>query len=156
MGAGQMLDAIKSFFAELDGSTSEEPFENTDQRLAAAALLYHVIAVDGVVSVDERRKLCALLAAHYQLDDDEVTELMQAAETADLEAVDLYGFTSVLKRRLDADGRKGVIRMMWEMVYADGSMNELEDNVVWRVAELLGVSSRDRMELKRSVRGAAD
>lgn len=151
-----MLDAIKSFFAELDGSASDEPFEETDQRLAAAALLYHVIAIDGAVSAEERRKLCEVLTRHYQLDDDEVAELMAAAEAADHEAVDLYGFTSVLKRRLDADGRKGVIRMMWEMVYADGSMNEFEDNVVWRVAELLGVSSRDRMELKRSVRGGDD
>lgn len=151
-----MLDAIKSFFAELDGSASDEPFEETDQRLAAAALLYHVIAIDGAVSAEERRKLCEVLTRHYQLDDDEVAELMAAAEAADNEAVDLYGFTSVLKRRLDADGRKGVIRMMWEMVYADGSMNEFEDNIVWRVAELLGVSSRDRIDLKRSVRGGDD
>jgi uncharacterized tellurite resistance protein B-like protein len=151
-----MLDAIKSFFAELDGSPAEQPFDETDQRLAAAALLYHVIAIDGVVSAEERRALCALLARHYQLDGEEVAELLAAAELADSEAVDLYGFTSVLKRRLDADGRKGVIRMMWEMVYADGSMNEFEDNVVWRVAELLGVSTRDRVGLKRAVRGDGD
>jgi len=151
-----MLDAIKSFFAELDGSPAEQPFDETDQRLAAAALLYHVIAVDGVVSPEERRALCDLLTRHYQLNETEVNELMAAAEAADDEAVDLYGFTSVLKRRLDAEGRKGVIRMMWEMVYADGTLNEFEDNVVWRVAELLGVSSRDRIEMKLAVRAADD
>jgi uncharacterized tellurite resistance protein B-like protein len=41
--------------------------------------------------------------------------------------------------------------MMWELVYADGRVSEFEDNVVWRAADLLGVSSRDRIDLKRRV-----
>jgi uncharacterized tellurite resistance protein B-like protein len=40
---------------------------------------------------------------------------------------------------------------MWELVYADGNVTEFEDNVVWRAADLLGVSSRDRVELKHQV-----
>jgi hypothetical protein len=30
--------------------------------------------------------------------------------------------------------------MMWELVYADGQVSEFEDNVVWRAADLLGIS----------------
>jgi len=41
--------------------------------------------------------------------------------------------------------------MMWELVYADGNVTEFEDNVVWRAADLLGISSRDRLELKHRV-----
>jgi uncharacterized tellurite resistance protein B-like protein len=41
--------------------------------------------------------------------------------------------------------------MMWELVYADGQVSEFEDNVVWRAADLLGISSRDRIELKHRV-----
>ena len=149
-----MLKAIKSFFADLDKPQGEQPFSATDHRLAAAALLFHVIAVDGVVSQKERRALCDILMKHYQLDPEESGELIEAAESADKEAVDLYGFTSLLKRRLDEDGRKSVIEMMWQMVYADGALNEFEDNVVWRVAELLGVSPRDRIQLKQAARDA--
>jgi uncharacterized tellurite resistance protein B-like protein len=43
--------------------------------------------------------------------------------------------------------------MMWELVYADGRVSEFEENVVWRAADLLAVSARDRMELKRRVSG---
>ena len=32
--------------------------------------------------------------------------------------------------------------MMWEVVYADGRVNELEDNIILRVADLLGVTTR--------------
>ena len=78
---------------------------------------------------------------------------MAAAETADNEAVDLYGFTSVLKRRLDEAERERIVEMMWELVYADGKVHEFEDNLIWRAAELLGVSSDARIRLKQAVRG---
>ena len=43
--------------------------------------------------------------------------------------------------------------MMWELVYADGRVTEFEENVVWRAADLLAISSRDRIELKHRVAG---
>jgi uncharacterized tellurite resistance protein B-like protein len=43
--------------------------------------------------------------------------------------------------------------MMWELVYVDGAVSEFEDNVVWRAADLLGISSRNRIDLKHMVAG---
>jgi uncharacterized tellurite resistance protein B-like protein len=40
---------------------------------------------------------------------------------------------------------------LWEIVYADGSVSEFESNLIWRCADLLGISSRDRIELGRQV-----
>ncbi len=37
---------------------------------------------------------------------------------------------------------------MWEIVYADGKPNEFEDHLVRRVADLIGVSSRERIKLR--------
>jgi uncharacterized tellurite resistance protein B-like protein len=67
------------------------------------------------------------------------------------DAVDLYHFTSVIMRQVDEAGRLKIVEMMWEIAYADGTVSEFEDNVVWRAADLLGVSSRDRIELKHQV-----
>lgn len=52
-------------------------------------------------------------------------------------------------RAVDEAGRIRIVEMMWELVFADGKVSEFEENVVWRAADLLGVSSRDRIELKR-------
>ena len=65
--------------------------------------------------------------------------------------MDLYHFTSVIMRSVDEEGRLRIIEMMWELVYADGQVSEFEDNVVWRAADLLGISSRDRIDLKHKV-----
>ena len=148
-----MLDAIRRFLTDFGDSPAGAPASEDELQLAAAALLFHVIAVDGVISDGERTMLKAVLARRFGLESDQVGELLQAAQSADAEAVDLYAFTSVLKQRLDLKERERIIAMMWELVYADGSAHELEDNVVWRVSELLGVSARIRVLLKMEASG---
>jgi uncharacterized tellurite resistance protein B-like protein len=147
-----MLDTIRTFLTELTSGSEKRQFGEDDYRLAAAALLFHVIAVDGAVSAEERGALSALLQSRFELDAGDAATLVAAAETADKEAVDLYGFTSILKGRLEEAERERIVGMMWTLVYADGKVHEFEDNVIWRVAELLGVSSQARIRLKRSVR----
>lgn len=149
-----MFDSLMSLFKEISGATEtteSKIFAEGDHRVAAAALLAHVISVDGVVDKAEQDRLRSILKTRFDLSDQETDELVRVAGERDKEAVDLYSFTSVLKRELDQEGRIQIIEMMWEMVFADGEIHEFEDNLVWRVAELLGVSRRDRIRLRQSV-----
>ncbi len=145
-----MLKAVRQFLRDVTGSSADDDADKpNDERLAAAALLVHVSDVDGDFSDEERGKLKDLLAGRFELEGDETEELITEAQKADHEAVDLYAFTSVLKAKLDEAGRGRIVEMMWEMVFADGEVHEFEDNLVWRVAELLGVPSRERVRLKQ-------
>jgi uncharacterized tellurite resistance protein B-like protein len=74
-------------------------------------------------------------------------------EQSDREAVDFYHFTSVLKHTLDDDGRRKIVEMLWDIAFADGLVDEVEENTIWRIAELLGVSTRDRVLLRQRVAG---
>ena len=47
-----------------------------------------------------------------------------------------------------------MIEMMWEIAYADGAVTQFEDNLIWRVADLLGVSSNERIALRQRVAAA--
>ncbi len=147
-----MISALKRFLADFGGAAPATSMTADEGRLAAAALLYHVVAIDGEVDEAERTRLRAMLKERFILDDASLDDLMVAAEDADRQAIDLYGFTSVLKRRLDLREREGIVALMWELVFADGEMHEFEDNLIWRTAELLGVSSEARIRLKQAAR----
>ncbi|MBY6242491.1 TerB family tellurite resistance protein [Methylosinus sp. Sm6] len=150
-----MLDALRAFLDEISGAPSRpRPFEASDHRLAAAALLVHLAAIDGVYDVGEKQLLHRLVETRFGLDPAAAGALIAAAAESERDAVDLYRFTSVLKRTLDEEGRRAVIAMLWEMAYADGTIHEFEENVIWRVAELLGVSTRDRVELRQAAKDA--
>lgn len=150
-----MLDTIKQFIAGIGGKKPEGAFDEVDHKLAASALLFHIVAIDGLVSPDERTMLAELLMRRFGLDYDSTETLIKEAERVEKESVDLYGFTSVLKRQLDEADRERIVEMMWKLVYADGAVHEFEDNVIWRVAELLGVSSNVRIRLKQETRPKA-
>ena len=148
-----MLDGLRHFIADVISPTAQETrsFDDTGYRLAATALLIHVISLDGEPSEVEKRKLHSLLESRFELDPGTADQLIAAATLVEGEAVDLYHFTSVIMRSVDEEGRLRIIEMMWELVYVDGEVSEFEDNVVWRAADLLGVSSRDRIDLKHRV-----
>ena len=114
-------------------------------------MLIHVISIDGQPSDAEKRKLHSLIESRFGLDPGTADQLIASATLVEGEAVDLYHFTSVIMRSVDEEGRVRIVEMMWQMVFADGRVSEFEDNVVWRAADLLGVSSRDRIDLKHRV-----
>ncbi len=149
-----MLDRLITFLRDMPGS-GDGAAKADDPRVAAAALMFHVMDADGVRHAAEHERLELLLKETYSITGQDLSNLVDAGEAADREAVDLYTFTSVLNRNLDADARIAFIRIMWEIVYADGERHELEENIVWRVSELLGVESAKRVAMRQSVEQAA-
>jgi len=147
-----MFEAITKFLRGKSDQNEADPMQ--DAKVCAAALLVHLSAVDGEVSDAERKTIERTLTEHYKLSAAEVADLVVLATAKDHEAVDFYGFTSTLNK-LEPAEKLNLIRMMWQVVFADSENHELEDNMVWRVAELIGVSSRDRTLLRSEVRGAS-
>jgi uncharacterized tellurite resistance protein B-like protein len=146
-----MFDALRDFIQRLGVAEEAGHYRPSDARLALAALLVRAVAIDGETSDEERAKLRDLLARKFDLSGDELDILIEDAVAAEAEAVDLYRFTSVLKNSMSEEERIRVVEDLWEMVYADGKSHEFEENLVWRVAELLAVNRRDRIAAKRQV-----
>ena len=146
----QVFEAIKSFVADLaNGDGQPGDLGDDEFRVAYAALLVHAAAIDGSVSESERDKLKSLLMQRFELDQGATTELIARATAADERAVDLYHFTRLLNERLDEPGRLRMIETMWTVAYADGAPSDYENNLIWRVADLLGVSQAERVALRQ-------
>ena len=142
-----MFDSLAKLFRQPEKGTSQP----TDPRLAVAALLVHLASVDGTASPIETKAITNALKDYYGLDESEVKRLIAEARRRDRDAVDFYQFTSKLSQ-LEEPEKIEIIRMMWQGVFADDTNHELEDNMVWRVAELIGVSSRQRTVLRNQAK----
>jgi uncharacterized tellurite resistance protein B-like protein len=140
-----MFEAITRLFNRPDAVQ-----DNHEPKLAVAALLVHLAAVDGQMKDEERKAIKGALQDHYDLDEVSVEKLVREAALRDAEAVDFYRFTQGITQ-LPMDDRIEIVRMMWMVVFSDKKNHELEDNMVWRIAELIGVSSRDRTILRNQI-----
>ena len=148
--AQMMFRSLKTLFSTLVEHERQSPAVSKLQ-LATAALLTRVATVHIEMSQARRAKLHAVLRSHFDLDDPATAMLLEESAAVDRTAVDLYRFTHQLNQFLNDESRRRLVRMMWEVVYADGRVNGLEDNIIWRVADLLGVTTRQRVELRQQM-----
>ena len=107
--------------------------------------------VNSEMSEARRQKLHAVLKSRFGLDDLTTVQLIHDAAAADRNAVELYHFTRQLSGVLDNEGRQRTVKMMWQVICVDERVNEFESNIIWRIADLLGVSLRQRIELRQRV-----
>lgn len=140
-----MFERFQQFIQTLTADRPKSSFAPDDPRIAVAALCIQVMEADGKVEESEKRQVRKLLKEQYKLDDRQLDALIAAGQEAESEAVDYFRFTSDLKRHLNNDQRLELVGVLWDIVYADGERSEMEDHAIWRIADLLGVSGRERI-----------
>ncbi len=146
-----MFDLLKRYFTDRDERRTRATYQDDDPRLAVAVLMVHVVAADGAVTPPERKRLEEELTRRYGLDAAQALELEEAARRAERETATLQSFTAGLQRRLPPQERREIVSSLWRMVFADGQLHEFEDNVVWRIADMLGVPAHERVALRKEI-----
>lgn len=121
-------------------------------QLATVALLLEIGHADESLSLEEERRLLEHVRKQFDLDGGQARELLEAAADIREEAIDHYSFTRVLRSAMSLDDRIEVVRTMWRIVYADGSLHQDENHLVRKIAELLGLEHHVMIEAKMAVR----
>jgi uncharacterized tellurite resistance protein B-like protein len=141
-----MRKRIRSFLRKLDrdGAVRPPTRDREDMRLAAAALLVEAAVMDGHFDAAERATVRGLLAARFGLDAGETDELIASAESAVAASHGIFRFTNAIKSHFSDAERIELIEMLWEVAYADGVLDDYEDNLLRRIAGLIYVTDRER------------
>ena len=120
-----------------------DPLQQSDARLALAALLVRVARADNDYASDERALIGRILTTRYGLDATATAQLLEDAESLEDEAPDTVRFTRAIKDAVPFEERIAVIEALWRVVLADGDRAAEEDALLRMVANLLGISDRD-------------
>jgi uncharacterized tellurite resistance protein B-like protein len=147
-----MFGSMKNLLSYLAGDAGRRVKSDGYTRwLMTAALLTRAATVHREMSEARQKALYSALQSSFGLDDDTMARVIEESAAINRKAIDLYHFTRELNETLDDNGRHQIVRMMWEIAHADGNPDEFDANVIWRAADLLGVSSRQRVELRQQV-----
>lgn len=145
-----MLDRILALF---DDRSDEAPARRRDAlHMAAAALLVEVARSDDTIDARERARILAMVRQRFGLDADDARTLLRHAEARTQEGAGLFDYVQTIIARCPPDERVWIIEMLWEVVYADGHVADLESNLLRRIGGLLHVSDRERGEARKRVR----
>lgn len=120
-------------------------------RLATAAVLLEIAHADGKFSPAEGSDLITYLRRVFELDEGETTDLLEEAAEIRANTIDHFALTNYIRKNASLDERLEVVRTMWRMVYADGHLNDYENHLVRKLADLLGIEHRLMIDAKSAV-----
>ena len=143
----RLLNAIT-----LDDKIDREADLSSQQvRLASAALLIEVATIDQYFDDAEFKKLQLLLTRTFSLTKEEVTELVKLAGKEASESTSLYQFTQLINRHCDEQQKYQLTCNLWQMAYADGTLDKYEEHIIRRITGLIHVSHSDLIRAKHHV-----
>jgi len=143
-----MIDRLKAWLAEPDrprGGGADE------LRLAVAALLIEAAHTDDHFGEAERAVVARVLEQRFALPQAAARELLAGAETVAARSAQLFRFTQIINERMSPEQRIRVIEMLWEVAYADGHLDPLEDTLLRRVGGLIYVPDHERGAARQRV-----
>jgi len=152
-----MLDAIKSFFSDtMEPVSPEEEVAEPDVRLAACALLIEIAHADDEFTEDESQHLLSAIRRQYGLDATDAEQLLELAERARVDAVDLWQFTKLIKQNYSLGQKMVLVEVMWGLVYSDGELSSHEESLMRRVCHLLDLAPGYLSQVRKKMEDGKD
>ncbi len=151
-----MLNSIKRFFSSSMSPAPEadEGSAKKDIRLAACALLLELAHADDEFTDDERQHLESAVRRQFGLDAAESTKLLELAQEARDEAVDLWQFTNLIAENYSTGQKMVLAEIMWGLVYSDGELASKEDYLMRKICNLLRLEPGYLAEARQRVTDA--
>lgn len=145
-----MIDIVKKLFSKgsPDNLNRKNKEEGHDIRVATCALLLEMANIDNEFSKAEQDEIISIIKEEYQLSDEYVDELVEAAQEELKGKVDLWQFASLINKNYSYEEKIGIIEMLWKVVYADKKLDKHEDYLVHKVANLLHLPHRKLIDGK--------
>ena len=142
-----MFEVLKALIA---GDSAPEP---PSPALSTALLLVELARADFNVAEEEKARILELLAARFGLDAGKAASLFDEARRRAREAVSLHEYIQTLNSTLGPADKGQLIEMLWQVAYADGRVDQYEEHLLRKLAELLYVSQEDYIRAKLKAAG---
>lgn len=138
------------FFEKLVAVKIEDNHASDENlRLAATALMFRALMVDGVADEAELSMIRRIVEDEFGLDADEVDKLLADAASQADEAADLYGWIKQINNRYSHDEKCYLMEKLWQVILADSIIEDHEAALMRKVAGLIYVTDREVAEARQ-------
>ena len=147
-----MIDFLKQLFKTMDnGGRSVGQDSEHDVIVAVCALFLEMGRIDETFTDDEMARVIDILTGKYGLSRDDCKALMDEAERALAESVDLWQFARVINDNFSNEKKEKLIERLWQVVYVDGKMDKYERYLMNKLSNLLRLSHDQLIDAKMKV-----
>ena len=143
-----------NFFKKIFQTEESEDLSIDDKTStkACVALLLETSMADEILDESELIALKNTLQKDFQINEDEIDELIDLAKENVEDSTSLYEFTRDINDNFDAAERVKLIESMWKIAYADGNIDKYEEHIIRKVSNLIYVAHSDFIKAKLSAK----
>ena len=144
------MNFFKKIF--LTEETEDPTIDDKTSTKACIALLLETSMADDILDESELIALKNTLLSDFQINENEIDELINLAKENVEDSTSLYEFTRDINDNFDSAERVKLIESMWKIAYADGNIDKYEEHIIRKVANLIYVAHSDFIKAKLSAK----
>jgi len=126
-----------SFFKKKKVSAEKEKPKNL--KLFSLCLAYEVANADNEIDSKERDLLLTLIKENIDVSLISEKDILQVIQEDSKNSISFYDIICDINKNLNKEEKVDIIKMLWEVAYADNVLDVDEERIIKRSAEMLGI-----------------
>ncbi len=149
-----VLDRLTSLFKT--PPIEVKPLPSTDVPHALGALLVRVALSDHHYAVQEISQIDRVLATYQSIGPVDAAKLRAECERLESFAPNTPEFADLLRQSVSYADRLRIVEALWQVVYADGALREIENEMMILTQSQLGINPDDCTAAKTTAQTGDD
>jgi len=141
-----MIQKLKRMWKK--AAVSPRASKKHDVSLAVTALMVEIMRIDDKLEDAEHSAIMLVIEQRFGLSGNEIHALIEKARKAVDQAFDMHQFTSAIVKGFSTEERIVIITELWSIAMADGYVDPYEEQLIRRIADLLGIHHRQYIKAK--------
>ena len=146
-----MIGRLKQMWSR--AAKSPASTKRHDVSLAVAALMVEIMRLDDRLEDAEHSQIVLALEQRFGLSESEIHALIEKAKHEADQALDMHQFTSVVVKGFTTGERIDILGELWLVAMADGYVDPYEEQLIRRIADLLGLHHSQFIRAKVAAAG---
>ncbi len=148
---GDESKGIKQFNKnELTGSISNNTVNSSNKKIqiATCAILIEAAKADSKFTNEEYQNIISTMKNFFNLNDEEVSNLIQLSEEKVKQSVSIYEFSSIINEHFTEDQKIELLTNLWKGIFTDERLHPYEDSLMKKISSTINVGHRDLINAK--------
>ena len=138
-----MIQKLQSLFHSILSNDQQIRTEEEEKQLAIYGILYESARADHNVDPLEEEKINEIMQRYFGLSQTQIEKIKQEAEQLHLDRGSMLNIVKEVKEHLNREERMTLLDELWEVAFADGTIDPHETSLIRRLADLLGLEHQD-------------
>ena len=117
--------------------------------------MIELVKADNEITAEEEKAIINALRNAFQLEQEALDQVVEAATAEATDAVSLYGFTRLINDHYSREQKETILESLWNIALADNSLDMHEDHLLKKLTGLLHIPNERSTYFRHKARQAA-